>query len=406
MKIPRWKPAAAAFALGAALMFGLNGVGAQPSPTPGGATATPVATPGTTTTPAATPSGQQARVRVAHMVPGAPAIDVYAGNQRILSNIAYRGVSEYVTAPSGGGDLRITPTGDQNTTAATVRAGFDGGKSYTIAAVGRTGAIDTIRMEDDNTAAQSGRAKVRFVHAVQGAPSVNVVAQGGNELFKDVEFREVAGYNDVAAGTYNLEVRNAGNNNLLLTIPSVQLQSGQVVTVFATGQPDANNLAAVPVVYAGPGAQTAVQPSAQPSPQQAAQPTPIVTPAPGQTGAAPPAGAPQLGAKGGGGPDALPGSGVGDAARTAAPAFGWAFAVLAGLGAALIAGGWAIASPALTALGIDTTGAEREAFLRPAPLARRGPPQLPWSQRLRGRRARPGAGRGSCTRRRGRRPRR
>jgi hypothetical protein len=88
---------------------------------------------------------------------------------------------------------------------------------------------------DDRDGGAFGEALVRFVHFSPDAPAVDIVVEGGPTLFSDVAFRGLAGYDPVAAGTYDLEVRLSDGGGLALSVPGVQLGGSESYTVFAIG---------------------------------------------------------------------------------------------------------------------------------------------------------------------------
>jgi hypothetical protein len=62
-----------------------------------------------------------------------------------------------------------------------------------------------------------------------------VALQGGAVLFGNKTFRQYTEFTPLAAATYNLEVRLAGTNTVVLSLPNITLQSGKIYTVFARG---------------------------------------------------------------------------------------------------------------------------------------------------------------------------
>jgi len=95
--------------------------------------------------------------------------------------------------------------------------------------------IEPLVLVDDNTAPASGQARVRFVHAGPDAPTVDVTLTDGTTLFDDVSFKEASAYISVAAGTYDLQVRDESGAVVVLTLADVTLAAGRVYTVFAVG---------------------------------------------------------------------------------------------------------------------------------------------------------------------------
>ena len=201
-----------------------------------------------------------ARVRVVHMSPDAPAVDVLVDGQKAIDDLAFKSATEYAALPAGRRDVQVTPADQNETAVIAVMLPLQAGQDQTVVAVGRVAEIGALPLQDDNQPPAAGKAKVRFVHASPDAPAVDVAVAGGPVIFPNVAFKGVAGYREVDAGTYNLEVRAAGTNDVALGVPNVALQPGQIVTIFAAGLAGDNTLSAVPVAY--PAAQAARLPRA------------------------------------------------------------------------------------------------------------------------------------------------
>jgi hypothetical protein len=162
-----------------------------------------------------------AQLRVAHLSPDAPNVDIRVDGTIVLSNVPYGLVSNYLPA---------------NT-------------AYTVAATGRLADIQPLVLTDDRTTSSSG-AKVRFVHTGPDAPAVDVAVTNGPVLFGNVAFRGSAGPAAVNAGSYDLEVRVAGTTTVALPVPGVSFAAGRNYTVFAIGLLANGSLAALPAVDA------------------------------------------------------------------------------------------------------------------------------------------------------------
>ncbi|HOT49768.1 MAG TPA: DUF4397 domain-containing protein, partial [Candidatus Hydrogenedentes bacterium] len=93
-------------------------------------------------------------------------------------------------------------------------------------------------MRDDNSAPPPGQARLRLVHASPNAPPVDVAVAGGPVLFSNVAYKNAGNYVTRAAGTANLEVREAGTSNVLLPLPNLPLNNCSVYTLFLLGLRD------------------------------------------------------------------------------------------------------------------------------------------------------------------------
>jgi hypothetical protein len=184
-------------------------------------------------------SGQEtARVRVVHASPDAPAVDVYVDGARALSNVPYKGSSDYLPVPAGARTFEVFAAGADPASDDPVidaDADLESGADYTIVAVGKVAEIRPLVLEDNNAAPASGKAHVRVIHASPDAPAVDVAVTGGPVLFSSLSFPNAAGPSPVDAGTYDLEVRAAGTTTVALPISDVELAAGKIYTVLAVG---------------------------------------------------------------------------------------------------------------------------------------------------------------------------
>lgn len=191
-----------------------------------------------------------AELRVAHLSPDAPNVDVWVDGEVVLPNVPYQAVSGYLPVPPGSYRVQVTPAGATEPVVIDATLPLTSGVSYTVAATGLLADIQPIVLVDDRTAGDG--AKVRFVHAGADAPPVDVTLTDGTVLFSDVAFRETDddlaasdGYLLVDAGTYDLQVRVAGTDTVALELPGTML--GGNVTVFAIGLLADTSLGALPV---------------------------------------------------------------------------------------------------------------------------------------------------------------
>ena len=76
---------------------------------------------------------------------------------------------------------------------------------------------------------------MRVVHASPDAPEVGTVVEGGPTLLNNVDFRNYAGYGDIASGTTSIEVRVSEGGALALSLPHVQLAERTSFTILAVG---------------------------------------------------------------------------------------------------------------------------------------------------------------------------
>ena len=182
-------------------------------------------------------AADEARVRVVHASPDAPAVDVYANGSRVLSNVPFKGASDYLSVPAGNYTFEVRAAGAPASSAAvlTATAGLKAGTDYTVMAVDRLSQIKARVFIDSNAAPAAGKAHVQVVHASPDAPAVDIGLKGGAVLVPNLPFGELKGPLPVDAGTYNLEIRLAGTSTVVLPIDGIRLEAGKVYTFVAVG---------------------------------------------------------------------------------------------------------------------------------------------------------------------------
>ena len=86
-----------------------------------------------------------------------------------------------------------------------------------------------------------------MIHASPDAPAVDVAVAGGDVLIPGLEFPNASGPLDVPAGSYDLEVRVAGTEDVAIDLPGVALDAGTVYDILAIGSLEDGSLTVLPL---------------------------------------------------------------------------------------------------------------------------------------------------------------
>ena len=180
-----------------------------------------------------------ANVRVIHASPDAPAVDVLVNGGMVpdFTNFSFGEAVGPVSVPAGSYDIDVVPTGGMPPGVIDVDGlGLMADTDYTIAAIGTLANIAPLVLVDDNTLDPSN-ARIRFVHASPNAPAVDITLTDGTVLFAGTEFGNAAseGYLSVPGGSYDLQVRLAGTDSVVLDLPGIAVDNNTVYSVFALG---------------------------------------------------------------------------------------------------------------------------------------------------------------------------
>ncbi len=188
----------------------------------------------TTSLLAATSATMAANVRVAHLSPDAPAVDVLVNGNAAFTNLSFGEFTDYADLPAGDYEIQVVAAGTSGPAVIDTEVSLPADGDFSIAAIDTLSNISAAIYEDENVRIP-GMTRVRFVHASPGTPAVDIAVTGGPVLFPNVSFGESGGYIEVPGGTYDLEARVANTDTVALSLPGVVLSGGTGVSIWASG---------------------------------------------------------------------------------------------------------------------------------------------------------------------------
>lgn len=220
-------------------------------------------------------------VRVAYLVPDGPPVDLYVtptGTSDIgvlLATLSPAQVTDYLAAPSGDYEVTVTVQGDLEPIFGPIAVTLLPGEYLTVATIG-TGASSTVELvafREDLGNVGEGNAHISILHAIEGAPAVDVLADGiplltgltyagrdaelggalipseaefstdptpapltnlGEAFSDDLGVVSVVVPNDFIRG-YDIEIRDTDTGDTLAEQPNVELIPDVALFVVATG---------------------------------------------------------------------------------------------------------------------------------------------------------------------------
>ena len=184
-------------------------------------------------------ASNHATVRVLHASPDAPAVDIYLDDAAVsaLTNVPFATLSDYLDVPSGDHNVKVYATGTTTDPVIDVDVTLAAGTAYTIAATDAVAAI-TPQVLVDDPAPDCDTAQVRVVHFSADAPAVDVAPAGATPdeaVIKNLAYPDASDYVALPGGTYDLEVRPAGETTVALDLPGVAVEDCMAYSVFAIG---------------------------------------------------------------------------------------------------------------------------------------------------------------------------
>jgi Domain of unknown function (DUF4397) len=182
---------------------------------------------------------EQSLVRVAHFAPGLLKGDVYVVyvNGRLqLKGVPFKTVSDYLKVEPGEFKVEVREAGEPANSPPVVAATLEleAGKAYTVAVFGQLTSLKAALLTDDLSRPGAGGSKVRFIQAIPGESTVDLVS-GGDLLVSNAKFTSASDYQEVQAGPADVEVRKTGDGEVLAKADNVKLASGSISSLVAVG---------------------------------------------------------------------------------------------------------------------------------------------------------------------------
>ena len=215
---------------------------------------------------------QTARLQVIHNSP-TPTVDVYANSDLLLDDFAFRTATPFIDVPAGV-EINLGVAAGNSTASTDAIANFpvtlEENKTYVVVANGIVGGnpgfgLDIFDMGME-TADAAGNVGILFFHGSPDAPTVDVLA-GGNVLIDDASYGDFAGYLNVPAASYDLDITPGGDNSTIVASYTADLSfwAGNTAVIFASGFLSGDDPSFEPWVALSTGG-TFPLPSANPGP--------------------------------------------------------------------------------------------------------------------------------------------
>lgn len=188
-----------------------------------------------------TANQNRSRVRIIHLSPDAPSVDVYVDDELLYENVTpFNTGSGYTKLETGTHTVTFVPAGRSLDEAVLDRRVDLQAKEYTLAAIGEVASstdtpLQIVQFTDDNSALEPDVARLRLVHASPDAQTVSVTtADEGRTLFENIGFGE-SEFTELSAGDYSVSVRTTTDCGETTARFPLSLRGGRVYTGFLEG---------------------------------------------------------------------------------------------------------------------------------------------------------------------------
>src|SRR4051794_34205655 len=177
-------------------------------------------------------------VRLAHLSPATPAVDVYLKSdsgevkEQTFPGVAYGAMSRYLRLPTGTYSVAMRRSGADPSTkpVLTTQVTVENGAAYTVAGVGRYADLGLRVLRDDLKLPDPGVSKVRIIQASVRAAVLDVDVNNGPTIADGVQFASTTNYREVKPGTWAVKVQPSGGGETS-TLPCT-LAAGSVYSLL------------------------------------------------------------------------------------------------------------------------------------------------------------------------------
>lgn len=176
-------------------------------------------------------------VRLAHLSPDAPAVDVYldsvsgAIDQKVFKAVGYGVVSDYMNLPTGDYTVAMRGAGSAADSPIVVSATLTvkAGQAYTVAGVGRFAGLGLKVIVDSLGRPTDGRAKLRVIHASVVDPEL-AISVAGDSVAQHIKFASTTRYYEVRSGSVQVKLTPEPSGEVVSK--TVTLKAGSVYSVI------------------------------------------------------------------------------------------------------------------------------------------------------------------------------
>lgn len=180
-----------------------------------------------------------ASVRVVNATRTYGALDFYIGGTLNAAAVATQSTSNYVSVDAGTYTTDFNRAGGATALNEQSRS-FSGDTAYTVVAFEQSGGLSTFHLVENESAPDSGKAKLRVVNVTPDAGAVDVYVTGNTDSLDDfspaisgVSAASLSSYVSVTQGTWRIRVTGSGDKtDLRLDVSSVSLADQDIASLL------------------------------------------------------------------------------------------------------------------------------------------------------------------------------
>ncbi|MEH7299868.1 DUF4397 domain-containing protein [Neobacillus drentensis] len=179
-------------------------------------------------------SQTEAKIRILHTSPDAPNVDIYINGKRVIRDLSFKQISNELSLKAGKYHIDIYPAGNMVDSVLNKKITVEPGKSYTLTAIDSVKKLRLLVFQNEPSTPLN-EAKVRFIHLSPDAPPLDIAVKDRDVIFPKVSYKQATEYLGLTPMTVDLEAREAGSKEAVLSLPSVSFKPNESYTIIFLG---------------------------------------------------------------------------------------------------------------------------------------------------------------------------
>jgi len=164
-----------------------------------------------------------------------------AGKVLVSGGLDFTESSDYISTNSGTRLVEQFKKDGSNTVSATGELWTADGVSFTVYLAGEGSSARVKSFEDNLSAPPSGKARIKFIHLSDGAPSdINIKNAAGDNLVTNISRNIASGYSNVDPGTLSIKIYGTASRDNIGNFDIADLQAGKIYSIYLTGADNAS----------------------------------------------------------------------------------------------------------------------------------------------------------------------
>lgn len=172
-------------------------------------------------------------IRFLHASPGAPDVDIYVDGNMVVKDLDYTEVSKYLPVGPEDMHIQVFPAGDTTSPVIDTEVNIPPSERITISIIGTLPNINLLPILLSVEPVDTPTVLLRVVHLSPNTPQVDVTVTDG-VMFNNLEYKQVSEFVTIPPGSYNIQVRLSGEDEIVLT-SEIELLEGKAYTVNILG---------------------------------------------------------------------------------------------------------------------------------------------------------------------------